>query len=156
MRFSCTILRCPNVGATHHSPRTRAKVIAEYRRTGRVDLACAHAGVDRTRHYQWLKKFPEYATEFESAREEVVGLMEDELIRRAYHGTMRPVSVGGVLTMVTEFSDRLMEFWMKSRARDVFGDRQEHTGKGGAPLFGGREETDRALAAYMAENDKGE
>ena len=41
-----------------HLPRTREKVIQEFRRVGRVDLACAAAGVDRTTHYGWMKNDP--------------------------------------------------------------------------------------------------
>ena len=49
---------------------TREKVIQEFRRVGRVDLACAAAGVDRTTHYGWMKNDPEYRKSFEEAREE--------------------------------------------------------------------------------------
>lgn len=105
-------------------------------------------------HYDWLKKYPEYAADFEAAREQVAGLMEDELIRRAYHGTQRPVSVAGTLTMITEFSDRLLEFWLKSRNRAVFGDRQVLTGENGAPLNPARAEVDAVLAELEAYNKK--
>ena len=53
-----------------HSQRTREKVIKEFRKVGRVDLACAAAGVDRTTHYWWMKNDPEYRKSFEEAREE--------------------------------------------------------------------------------------
>jgi len=42
------------MGAVRHSQRTRMRVIEEFRRTGRVDLACAANGVDRTMHYDPL------------------------------------------------------------------------------------------------------
>lgn len=120
-----------------HSPRTRALVIKEFRRVGRVDLACASQGVDRTTHYSWLKRFPKYAKDFEEARAEVAGLLEDEAVRRAYQGTMRPTAVAGKMVMVTEFSDRLLEFLLKCRNRPVFGDRAalQHTGKDDEALF---------------------
>lgn len=123
---------------------------------GRVDLACAAAGVDRTSHYNWLREYPDYAVAFESAREQVIGLMEDELIRRAYHGTMRPANVAGTLVMITEFSDRLMEFWLRSRARAIFGDVQALTGANGLPLIPERAVTDEAIAAYKASKLKSE
>ncbi len=100
-----------------------------------MDLACAHAGVDRSTHYDWLRRFPEYAADFEIAREQVAGLLEDEAIRRAYHGTLKPVTVAGGMVMITEFSDRLLEFLLKCRNRPVFGDRFEHSGPGGQPLL---------------------
>lgn len=119
-----------------HTPRTRAYVIEEFRRTGRVDLACASAGCDRDAHYRWMKQYPEYAAEFEKAREQVAGLLEDEATRRAHHGTMKPVSIGGKMVMVTEFSDQLLMFLLKCRKPGVFGDRQavEHSGPDGGPL----------------------
>jgi hypothetical protein len=115
----------------HHTPRTRARVIEEFRRVGRVDLACAHAGCDRSQHYRWLRDDPEYAKAFDEAREQVNGLLEDEAIRRAYHGTPKPVAVAGKVIYEYEFSDRLLEFLLKCRNPAVFGDRQklEHSGE---------------------------
>ncbi len=125
------------MAGVRHNRHTRAKLIKEFRRTGRVDLACAFAGVDRSMHYDWLKTDPKYTAEFEAAREEVAGLLEDEAVRRAYHGTAKPVNVAGQIVMLHEFSDRLLEFLLKCRNRKVFGDRiqQEHTGADGKPLL---------------------
>src|SRR5665213_2391677 len=113
------------MGAVRFTQRTRDKVIREFRRTGRVDLATACAGVDRPTHYLWMKENPKYRKAFEEARDEVAGLLEDEATRRAYAGTMRPVAVAGKAVMITEFSDRLLEFLLKCRNRPVFGDRQD-------------------------------
>lgn len=118
------------MGSLRHSPRTRARVIKEFKRVGRIDLACAAAGVDRSCHYGWLKNDPEYEKEFAAALPEANGLLRDEAIRRAYHGTMRPVAVAGQVMMVTEFSDRLMEFLLKSHDPATYGDRKELTHKG--------------------------
>jgi hypothetical protein len=105
-------------------------VIEEFRRTGRVDLACASAGVDRTCHYDWLKRYPEYASEFKEAREQVAGLLEDEAVRRAYYGTAKPVAVAGKIVMLHEFSDQLLMFLLKARKPEIFADRlkTEHSG----------------------------
>lgn len=102
-------------------------------------------------HYDWLKSDPEYASEFQAAREEVAGLLEDEAVRRAYKGTMKPASVAGNLVMVTEFSDRLLEFLLKCRNRPVFGDVQALTGANGTPLFS-RERADSSLEALASYN----
>lgn len=136
------------VRRVRHSPKVRAKVIAEFRRTGRIDLACAAAGCDRDCHYIWLKKDEKYATDFEAARVQVAGLMEDEAMRRATKGTLKPVSIGGQIHFVYEFSDRLLEFLLKCRNRQVFGDRQILTGENGSPLYETREQADKALEAY--------
>ena len=110
-----------------HSQRIRERLIKEFRRVGRVDLACAAAGVDRTSHYVWLKNDPEYRKSFEEAREEACGLLEDEAVRRAYRGTLKPISIGGKIVMVTEFSDQLLIFLLKCRNPRVFGERREDT-----------------------------
>jgi hypothetical protein len=89
------------------------------------------AGVDRSRHYAWLKESPEYAAAIEEARQEVAGLLEDEAVRRAYRGNVKPMNIGGQVIYVTEFSDRLLEFLLKCRNRPVFGDRHILTGENG-------------------------
>ena len=106
-----------------HKRHTRFKLIQEFARTGRVDLACAAVGVCRDRHYRWLKEDAEYAAAFEAARADVAQLLEDEAVRRAYHGTMRPVAVAGQVMTVTEFSDQLLMFLLRARNPKVFGDR---------------------------------
>jgi hypothetical protein len=119
-----------------HTPHTRARVIQEFRRTGRVDLACASVGVDRACHYRWLKDHPDYSQAFNEARDQVNGLLEDEAVRRAYHGTAKPVSIGGQLVMMTEFSDQLLMFLLKCRNPTVFGDKWkgELGGPGGGAI----------------------
>ncbi len=89
-------------------------------------------------HYDWMKSNPDYAAKFDLARDEVAGLLEDEAVRRAYKGTMRPVAIAGQIMTVTEFSDTLLIFLLKCRNRKVFGDKFEHMGKDGAPLVSRR------------------
>ena len=75
-----------------------------------------------------MKNDPEYRKSFEEAREEACGLLEDEAVRRAYKGTLRPQAIGGgKVMMVTEFSDQLLMFLLKCRNPKVFGDRREDT-----------------------------
>jgi hypothetical protein len=78
-----------------HTAKTRAAVIANFRFCGRVDLACKQAGVERTAHYEWLKKHADYAAEFEAARPQVADMIESELHRRAIEGWDEPVYNGG-------------------------------------------------------------
>lgn len=113
-----------------HDARTRKAIIAEYKRIGRVDLACAAAGCDRDSHYLWLKKYPDYAADFAAAEPQAIGLLEDEAHRRAYSGTLRPMSVGGKVVYVVEFSDRILEMLLRCRAPEKYGDSKTLTHKG--------------------------
>ena len=93
-----------------HSADTRARVIAAFARLGRVDLACEEAGVDRTCHYDWLKKHEDYRASYQEAlRGPVAQLLQDEAYRRAVHGVDEPRTVAGKEKTVRVYSDRLME-----------------------------------------------
>ena len=93
-----------------------------------MTMAAAICRSDPMTHYSWMKNDPEYWKSFEEAREEACGLLEDEAVRRAYKGTLRPQAIGGgKVMMVTEFSDQLLMFLLKCRNPKVFGDRREDT-----------------------------
>jgi hypothetical protein len=67
------------------NPRQRA-VLAAYARSGQVHAACAHAAVDRTTHYYWLKHDPAYVTAFAEAQAQVGDWLEEVAVRRATEG----------------------------------------------------------------------
>ena len=59
------------------------------------------------------------------------GLLEDEAVRRAYQGTLRPQAIGGgKVCLVSEFSDQLLMFLLKCRNPKVFGDRRRFDRRG--------------------------
>lgn len=157
------------MGAVQHTQRTRARVLALFAVSGRIDQACESVGVERTSHYRWLKKYPDYATAFEQAREEAADLLEAEAWRRAREGVQEPVFNGGKRAadfvydekgevvkdpetgrpksqpaFVRKHSDQLLMFLLKGRRPKVYGDKVEATGKGGVALFGVE-----ACRAYM-------
>jgi intein/homing endonuclease len=157
------------VGAVRHTQHTRARVIANFAETGRIDLACAAAGVDRTRHYDWLKD-PKYRAAFEQARERAVDLLEAEAWRRAREGVEEPIVQGGRRVVeaidvpeldgdgkptgkmvkveralvIRRYADQVLMFLLKGRKREVYGDKLEASGKDGSPLF-----PVSAVRAYM-------
>lgn len=90
------------------------RVIAEFRLTGRVDLACERCHVHRSTFYDWLKD-PEYLALFDAARPEVCGMLEDEAMRRAVEGIEKPVSIGGKREIVREYDSRLLELLLIKR-----------------------------------------
>lgn len=158
------------MGAVRHTQRTRARLLANFADTGRIDLAAAAAGVSRDMHYEWLKKFPDYAKAFNVARERASDMLEAEAWRRAKVGIDKPLVHAGRRVvesfdvpkldaagqptgetervdrpiLMREYSDQLLMFLLKGRRREVYGDKLEATGKDGSPLF-----PVEAVRAYM-------
>lgn len=147
------------MGAVRHNRHTRAQVLAHFAESGRIDLATAAAGVARDCHYDWLVKYPDYAADYEKAREKAVDMLECEGWRRAKEGVAEPVFHAGKRAVdfvigedgkpvqgtdgkpiarpaiVRKYSDQLLMFLLKGRRRDVYGDKLEATGKDGKQLF---------------------
>jgi len=48
---------------------TKQRVIAEYQRTGRLDLACKGAQIHHSQHFRWMESEPEYQAAFAEAKE---------------------------------------------------------------------------------------
>lgn len=87
------------MGQVTHTKKTRMLVMAAFRETARVNTACDRVGVDKSSFYRWLKTYPEYRAEFEAASEEVAGIIEDEIKRRALEGVLEPVFHAGKRAM---------------------------------------------------------
>lgn len=79
--------------------KIRAKVLESFRKTGRIDRACQAHGYERSAFYRWLKKYPDFAAAFEACREEVAGLIEDQLHLLAFEGIDEPVFHAGKRAM---------------------------------------------------------
>jgi hypothetical protein len=130
----------PNSAARLAQRRRDAKrtaFLAAFRKTASVRCAAKAARIDRTLHYIWLTEDPEYRQAFEQAREEAAQVLEDEAVRRAYNGTLKPVFYQGEkVDAVIEYSDALLMFLLKGRRPEVFRDRAdiEHSGPGGGPI----------------------
>ena len=100
--------------------------LAAYRELGNVRLACQAAQIGRSSHYRWQAE-PDYAEEFEQAKEDAVDVLEAEARRRAVDGWEEPVGwykgqAGGT---VRRYSDVLLIFLLKGAAPDKYRDRVE-------------------------------
>jgi hypothetical protein len=103
---------------------------------GSVTKAAEQAGIGRRTVYDWKATDPEFAALFEDAWQRGIAALEDEAVRRAYQGVQRPVFSKGVqVGSVTEYSDSLLMFLLKSRD-PRFRDKTsvEMTGKDGGPI----------------------
>lgn len=112
-------------------PALKKELLVQIQHNGNVTMSAANVGVPRTVVYDWLRKDIKFKIEFENAYAIGVNLLVDEAQRRAYHGTMVPIYHGGIIVGYNlEYSDRLLEFMLKSQKRDVFGDKTEVYGSG--------------------------
>lgn len=107
-----------------------------YMEVGIIRKTCDIIGmVPRTVHH-WKVNDPDFKAALEEAEKVILMMVQDEAIRRAYHGVERPVYQGGKLVgFVKEYSDSLLQFIIKAkdpRYRDRV--TNEHVGADGKPI----------------------
>jgi hypothetical protein len=123
--------------AVRTEEKLREAFIEALAATANVSAACKNAGLPRRTAYDWKNADPRFAQAWEAALELGTDALEDEAIRRAHEGTLKPIYQGGKkVGTVREYSDTLMIFMLKARRPERFKDRvaAEHTGKGGGPI----------------------
>jgi hypothetical protein len=105
-------------------------LLAAFRKTGNVRLACEAAKVGRSSHYRWLNRDPAYREAFAVAKEEVADLLEAEAHRRAVEGVEKPVGwhKGKAGGCVREYSDTLLIFLLKGLRPEKYRERVEMRG----------------------------
>lgn len=95
-----------------------------------VRYACQAAGISRATAYREADKNPKFREAWETALEEAVDVLEYEAFKRATKGAQQvePVyfqgkKVGEKIT--TFYSDGLLQFLLKGRRAEIYGDRQK-------------------------------
>jgi hypothetical protein len=87
-------------------------------------VAAAAIGVHRFTMRNWCKSDPGYAERFKEAVEAGIDLLEEEAIRRARDGVLRPVFYKGkVIGHVREYSDQLLMLLLIGKRPNVYGRR---------------------------------
>jgi hypothetical protein len=143
------------VDGRDQTQRTYARVLRLFAETGRVDLACAAAGVARSVHYSGCG-FPDYKQAFDDARG-APRTCSREAVRRAHEGVWSRCSTTestwptsctartgsqvdpetGKLksqpAFIRKYSDALLILLLKGRRPEVFGNKLEATGKNAKP-----------------------
>jgi hypothetical protein len=110
---------------TIRTAKNRNRFLAAIAESGNITAACEATRLSRAAMYEWRADDPSFAAEWDAALERGLDSLEDELMRRAKDGTLRPVFQGGELVGHTrEYSDTLGIFLLKSRRRQIYGDRQ--------------------------------
>lgn len=97
--------------------------LAAYAHTGRITQAARSAQVNWRNHYNWLHADATYAKAFRQAQQMAGDWLEDEAIRRAKEGVLRPIHYKGAHTDdVVEFSDTLLIFLLKGAKPEKYRD----------------------------------
>lgn len=119
------------------SPELRELILEALAATARLDDICYQLNIGRQTLYRYRDRDPEFKKLWDEAIEAGNDALEDEAVRRAKDGTLKPVYQGGILVgHVREYSDSLMQFLLKGRRREKFGDKSsvEHSGPNGGPI----------------------
>lgn len=91
-----------------------------------VSAACRAVGIGRSTAYDHRRQDAEFARGWDDALDQGVDELVGECYRRARHGVERPVYQGGAkVGTVTEYSDTLAIFLLKSHRPEVYGDRSK-------------------------------
>jgi hypothetical protein len=89
-----------------------------------IEGACKVAGVSRRSAQRKRQTDPDFAEAWEEAMEAGTDALEDEAVRRAKDGYIKPVFHQGVkVGEVREYSDVLLMFMLKARRPEKFRDR---------------------------------
>jgi hypothetical protein len=102
-----------------------------------IGRACEAIGISRQAVHKHQQKDPEFARQVELARSVGAGVLEDEALRRAVHGTEKPVFQGGKLVgHVREHSDTLLLALLRAHLPEKYTERSktELTGADGGPV----------------------
>lgn len=108
------------------TPEKKAQFLASLRKTPNVTVAARAADMARSGAYALRERDTEFAKAWDESIEEGVDMLEAEVSRRAFEGTMKPVTFQGVITdTFLEYSDTLAIFLLKAHRPERFRERTE-------------------------------
>jgi hypothetical protein len=122
---------------TNRTPKKRTAFLEALKETCNIRKACELSGLPRTTAYEWRADDADFAAEWQKAVDISSDLLEEEAVRRAKDGTLKPVFQGGQLVgHIQEYSDTLLIFLLKGAKPKKYMDRlvQEVSGPAGAPI----------------------
>jgi hypothetical protein len=105
--------------------------------TANVSAAAKKVRVSRGHMYRLRDEDIEFAAAWDEAVKLGTAALEDEAVRRAKDGTLKPVFYRGEkVGTIREYSDTLLIFLLKARDPDKYAERvkKEVTGPGGGPI----------------------
>ncbi len=109
------------------TPERRAALLTALVTTGgNISRACKAVDITRMTAYRWVDEDPAFAKEWERAKAWGAEELEDEMRRRAFEGSDRPVFHLGVQCgTIREYSDTLGIFLLKGAMPDKYRERAE-------------------------------
>jgi terminase small subunit-like protein len=115
----------------HISHPAKRAFLAAFAETANVKRAAFAACVSREIHYDWKAQDPEYAEAFARARDIAAEALEDEAVRRARTGVLKPVyQMGQRIGVVRVYSDALLATLLKAWLPHKYKERVEQTHSG--------------------------
>lgn len=100
---------------TSRTPKREAIFLQYLSETCNVKIACSRAGIARRTVYDWRDENADFAKRWDKALDIGVTVLEDEVVRRALDGVVKPVyQKGRKVGTVREFSDTLLIFALKA------------------------------------------
>jgi hypothetical protein len=101
----------------------QAKFLAAYSEHANISLAAKAAGMDRTKHYDWLAADPEYVKRFADAYKRACDAVDAEIRRRGLLGYEEPVFFQGrECGQITKYDSTLLIFFAKGMMPEKYKD----------------------------------
>lgn len=120
----------------------QAAFLAAFQDCGSIRRAALAACVSRSQVYAWMDENPEFKNAVDASRQQICGLIDDELFRRAIHGTARLKFHEGKVIKVSvkqadgttvdepyvefEYSDRCLELLAKANNPAKYREKIDH------------------------------
>lgn len=108
---------------TNRTPKKRTAFLKALSETASVLRACRLSRVTRSVVYEWRAQEKDFEKAWDAALELGSDALEDEAIRRAHDGVLKPVYQKGYRCgTIREYSDTLLIFMLKARRPKRFRD----------------------------------
>ncbi len=112
---------------TKVTPQKKAQFLERLAETASVTAAAAATKISRKTWYQHRNADKEFSKSWEVALDEGTDALEDEAVRRAHEGVLKPVFHGGKkVGEIREYSDTLLMFSLKARRPEKYRERVDN------------------------------